>query len=184
MLLKAGVTIETKRKGRTALGTALRCGWLAAARQLLDQAADVETEIEGERLLCCSVRRGDVSATRLLLEKGADARQKNDKGKSPLSIAVAGSRKAIVEMLLESHGIIKDSLYDTCSCRIELPILHCAIGNSSLPIIDMLLKANRDHLLTKDRKGNTALHKAILQDHDGHQVIVDLLLKYCGRDVR
>ena len=106
-LLKAGVTIETKRKGRTALGTALRCGWLAAARQLLDQGADVETDIDGERILCCSVRRGDESATRLLLEKGADARQENHKGESLLSIAIAGSREAgsreaIVGMLLKA----------------------------------------------------------------------------------
>ena len=100
MLLNAGVTIETKRKGRTALGTALRCGWLAAARQLLDQGADVETDIDGERVLCYSVRRGDESATKLLLEKGADARQENHEGESPLSIAIARSREAIVEMLL------------------------------------------------------------------------------------
>ena len=102
MLLKAGVTIETKRKGRTALGTALRYGWLAAARQLIEQGADVETDIEGEGLLCYSVRRGDESATRLLLEKGA--MQKNHKGESPLSTAIAGSREAIAEMLLKADN--------------------------------------------------------------------------------
>ena len=139
MLLKAGVTIETKRMGRTALGTAMRRGWLAAALQLLEHGADVQTEIEGERLLFYSIRRGDESATRLLLEKGADARQENDKGESPLSIAVAGSREAIVEMLL---------------------------------------KADPRCLYTKDRKGNTALHQAILQDHESHEGILNLLLKY------
>ena len=102
MLLKAGVIIEQKRKGRTALGTALRCGWLAAVRQLLDHGADVETEIKGERLLFYSVRRGDESATRLLLEKGADARLKDHNGEPPLSSSVARSQYAIVEMLLEA----------------------------------------------------------------------------------
>lgn len=177
-LLKAGVAIETKRKGRTALGTALRCGLLAAAQQLLEQGADVETEIEGERLLCYSVRRGDESATRLLLEKGADARQENHKGESPLIIAVAGSRDAIVEMLLESGGLIIQSIRDR-NCQIENPVLHCAIQNSSLAITEMLLEANRGCLLTKDRKGNTALHQAILQDHERHEGILHLLLKYC-----
>ena len=179
MLLKAGVTIETKRKGRTALGTALRRGRLAAARQLLEQGANIETEIEGERLLCYSVRRGDESATRLLLEKGADARQENHKGESPLIIAVAGSRDAIVKMLLESGGLIIYSLNDTYSCQIGDPVLHCAIRNASPAIIEMLLEANRGYLLTKDRKGNAALHKAILQNHERHDGILDLLLKYC-----
>ena len=179
MLLKAGVTLEMEFEGRTALGTAMWRGWLAAARQLLEQGANVETEIEGERLLCYSVRRGDESATRLLLEKGADARQENHKGESPLIIAVAGSWDAIVEMLLESGGLIIQSFDNTYSCQIENPVLHCAIQNSSLAIIEMLLKANRGYLLTKDKNGNTALHKAILQDHERHEGILDLLLKYC-----
>ena len=102
MLLKAGVAIKTKHDGMTALGAAVSLGRLAAARQLLKQGADIETEVEGERLLCCSVRRGDESVTRLLLEKGADARQRNHKDESPLSIAVAGSQDAIVEMLLKA----------------------------------------------------------------------------------
>ena len=74
VLLNAGADLEMKLEGRTALGTAIPDGKLAAARQLLEQGADVETEIEGERLLYNCVRRGDESATRLLLEKGAEVR--------------------------------------------------------------------------------------------------------------
>ena len=136
-LLKAGVAIETKHKGMTALGMAVWLGRLAAARQLLKYGADVETEIEGERLLCYSVGRGDESATRLLLEKGADARQENHKGESPLSVAIAGSREAIVLMLLAADF----------RCR-----------------------------ASSDRKGNTTFHQAIIQDHEEHGGILNVLL--------
>ena len=178
MLLKAGVTIETKRKGRTALGAAVSLGRLAAAR-LLEQGADAETEVEGERLLCYCVRQGDESATRLLLERGADARQENHRHESPMSIAVAGSLEAIVKVLLESGGLIKYSSFEPNGCLIKLPILHCAIRNPSLSIIEMLLEANPGYLHMNDWNGNTALHQAILQDHEEHGGTLNLLLKYC-----
>ena len=151
MLLKAGVAIKTKHNGMTALGTAVWLGRLAAARQLLEQGADIETKIDDERLLCYSVRRGDESATRLLLEKGADIRQENHRGESPLSIAVAGSREAIVEILLKAD-------------------LFCLFFNDG---------------------GNMMVHQAIVQDHEEHGGILNLLLKnfyglwlYCSEDPR
>ena len=178
LLLKTGVTIETKRKGRTALGTALRYGWLAAARQLLEQGADVETEIEGEKLLCYSVRRGDESATRLLLEKGANPWKENHKGESPLSIAVAGSQASMVEIILKSRGSHRFARNYQSSSQIEDPLIHCAIRNSSLAIVRMLLEDHWGYLLIGDRNGNTALHQAVLLEQVAYpSSILTLLLE-------
>eukprot|EP00878_Enallax_costatus_P034286 GHUV01038007.1.p1 GENE.GHUV01038007.1~~GHUV01038007.1.p1 ORF type:complete len:125 (+),score=63.08 GHUV01038007.1:3-377(+) len=69
----------------------------------------------------------DVDAARRLLESGADVNQLNERGVSPLGVAVGFNRKAFVEMLLDAGADIglRDAADNT--------VLHYAAGEYCVP---------------------------------------------------
>ncbi len=102
MLLDAGANPTTlNTSGDTPLETALKNRRIRIAEMLIEAGAP----FEGERLLFTMVRAGisDRDVYRLLARHGVDFNAVNDAGDTPLSLAIANGRPAVVKQLI-LHG--------------------------------------------------------------------------------
>lgn len=162
-LIEAQIDIETKdHDGRSALGLALGCSTLAVARQLLGHGADLEAEFEWEKLLLHFVRLGNESVTGLLLEEGANVYARNDKGETPLHVAVLTGKESTVELLLNAGP---DAIHEV-DLNGNTPIHQAVLGGQEphervlASLLERFHQRTEAQALNRDR--NTPLHLAIL----------------------
>ena len=175
-LLEAGAAVDARRSyGCTALHLASAFWNHECVKLLLSKGASVDARsplhlaLRGvshpDRIFTTTDMQRCELCVRLLLDNGADKDAQNNSGNTPLSYAVGGNRRNLVEMLLEA------------GCNVNLrneegitPLMHAASHNR-LDIVNMLLKAGANKML-EDREGKPALQRA---DEKGHTEVAALL---------
>lgn len=155
--------------GTTALHFAIYENLQTVARYLLERGANVEeSDYTGNTLLLAAVKNKREWAIKLLLEKKAQ-------GHMALNFAVSQGQEPIIQTLLD-HGAMTRTTVDEQNSH-EDTVLHCAVRAANTAVIEMLLKAGAD-IYGRDRSGDTALHRAILEGREPHERIVRLLLDF------
>ncbi len=103
--------------GKTPLYYAVEFGYDSIAKILIDQNANQEViTIDSTYLLHVAAENGNVD----FIEKYADTfdlEQENDKGFTPLEMAVIGGQSGIVNLFLEKNCTIRDTISDSFSLR-------------------------------------------------------------------
>jgi ankyrin repeat protein len=98
----ADVNVGERQQQQTPLMWAIAAGHTAAARLLLDRAADPRARsTRGDTALLFAAREGNVESTRLLLDAGADIEEPAADGFTPLLVATVRGRTAVATLLLE-----------------------------------------------------------------------------------
>ena len=104
-----------------------------------------------------AARKGVVAAVEKNLNKGVPIESTNDKGETPLCLAVIGGHVSTISTLLSHNAQIE------ARTRKGLTPLLCARENASTSrtdVMGVLLSAGAN-LDAKDENGNTALHQAV-----------------------
>ena len=148
------------RLGRTPLHVAAERGDTHAIRRLLVRGADIRAQVRsdetassdwGNTPLHAAALSGHSAAVRLLLERGADPNARNDRGATPLHLAVEHSH--IVAMLLDGGADrdVRDGQRRT--------ILHYAAIGAADQTLALVLDRGAD-ADARDNLGRTALYLA------------------------
>ena len=104
-----------------------------------------------------AARKGDVAAVEKTLKKGVPIESTNDKGETPLCLAVIGGHVSTISTLLSHNAQIE------ARTKKSMTPLLCARENVSTSRIDVMriLLLNGANLDAKDENGDTALHQAV-----------------------
>ena|GEM_PF-4845090 len=114
--LKSFVDYKNKA-GIDALDIALNSGNEKAIEVLRSYGADIENKINGETRLLRAVKEGDIKKTELLLKQGANVNTKDEKGLTPLDIAMQKGNQSMTQFLKENGA--KTSL----EIKVQLAVL-------------------------------------------------------------
>lgn len=114
--LKSFVDYKNKA-GIDALDIALNSGNEKAIEVLRSYGADIENKINGESRLLRAVKEGDIKKTELLLKQGANVNTKDEKGLTPLDLAMQKSNQSMTQFLKENGA--KTSL----EIKVQLTVL-------------------------------------------------------------
>ncbi len=159
--------------GRTPLIAAIESDLLAIAQLLLEQGANIEgPDSRGETPLINAVRHRKEWAVTLLLKNGANLLAKNTQGYTALSVAVEEVNEAVIRILLD-HGARTKTTVDQQNPK-RWTILQDAASNAPIAIVETLLEAGAN-INGRDCNGNTALHRAV---EDDHEHVMPLLLMH------
>lgn len=164
--------------GATALYLAVWRNNLEIAKILVGYGADVNKS-RGERIpLHLAVMKGEKDFVKFLIEKGADVNAIDNRGMTPLQIAVKNCRPSdeIIIKILLGKGANISSL----GIRGRTPLLHL-IYYSEIRfewLLDLLIQSGAD-INAKDIYGSTSLHKAVKEQD---WAIINLLLE-AGADI-
>lgn len=104
-----------------------------------------------------AARKGDIAAVEKTLKKGVPIESTNDKGETPLCLAVINGHVSTISTLLSHNAQIE------ARTKNGLTPLLCArenVSTSRTNVMRVLLSAGAN-LDAKDEKGNTALHQAV-----------------------
>ena len=104
-----------------------------------------------------AARKGDVAAVEKSLKKGVPIESTNDKGETPLCLAVIGGHVSTISTLLSHNAQIE------ARTKKGLTPLLCArenVSTSRINVMHTLLSAGAN-LDAKDENGDTALHQAV-----------------------
>ena len=173
-LVNAGADINAWNSDEeSALSLAIIHNLQAVASLLLEQGANVEASDHDKAPLFTAVHHDRTWAVNLLLDNGAKVLTSRSWGHTLLYDAVMKNRESIVQILLDHGEKTRSASYEEDS----LWILNCAIDNANVSIVEMLLKARIGNH-TRDRNGDTILHRAIRYGEEPHERIVKLLLKH------
>lgn len=139
---------------------------------LISSGIDVNVKHEGENKLHIFSVLGKLERVKFCVECGFNINEQNDRGKTPLHLAIEEKHYQIVEFLTESGAdlSIPDNNRDTP--------LHVAAIMRGLGVIKLLLQYGSD-ISSKNGYGMTPLH---LASQGGNLEIIRLLIKY-GSDV-
>jgi ankyrin repeat protein len=168
------------RFGRTALHRAAERGEVGRVRQLLDRGANIAARVRsdetmssdwGNTPLHAAALSGRRDVVELLLSRGADVNAANDRGATPLHLAV--EQPAVAQKLLEAGA-----KRDAADARGRTP-LHWAASGSAYEGLALLLDKGAVTNV-KDREGQTPLHLAA---HAGNAAATAELLRR-GADAR
>ena len=104
-----------------------------------------------------AARKGDVAAVEKALDKGVPIESTNDKGETPLCLAVIGGHVSTISTLLSHHAQI-----EARTKKGATPLL-CARDNVSASRIDVMraLLSAGANIDAQDENGDTALHHAV-----------------------
>ena len=97
----------------------------------------------------------------LALARGADVEVLNNKGYTPLHVAVLENFKDGLPILLSSGASINARVVDTNVQHRKMTALHLAIENTNKEVVEFLL-SKRSGYLPHEKEGNTPLHTAAL----------------------
>ncbi|MGL9689000.1 MAG: ankyrin repeat domain-containing protein [Wolbachia sp.] len=114
--LKSFISHKNKA-GIDALDIALNSGNKEAIEVLRSYGADIENKINGESRLLRAVKEGDIKKTELLLKQGANVNTKDEKGLTPLDLAMQKSNQSMTQFLKENGA--KTSL----EIKVQLAVL-------------------------------------------------------------
>ena len=104
-----------------------------------------------------AARKGDVAAVEKSLKKGVPIESTNDKGETPLCLAVIGGHVSTISTLLSHNAQIE------ARTKKGLTPLLCArenVSTSRINVMRILLSAGAN-LDARDENGDTALHQAV-----------------------
>ena len=104
-----------------------------------------------------AARKGDAAAVEKALNKGVPIESANDKGETPLCLAVIGGHVSTISTLLSRNAQIE------ARTKKGLTPLLCArenVSTSRINVMRVLLSAGAN-LDAKDENGDTALHQAV-----------------------
>lgn len=104
-----------------------------------------------------AARKGDVAAVEKALYKGVPVESTNDKGETPLCLAVIGGHVSTISTLLSHNAQVE------ARTKKGLTPLLCArenVSTSRMNVMRVLLSAGAN-LDAKDEDGDTALHQAV-----------------------
>lgn len=124
---------------------------------------NTRTAEKQESLLHLAVRHGMEAPVRKLIDLGADICTANEKGQSPLHLAIADNNSGIVDMLLkemDKKNIHPDSLADKEG---NTP-LHIAVLNDHTPMVRRLQESGAD-LAKRNGAGDMPIHIAVREKH-------------------
>lgn len=144
---------EKNAKGTTALQEAVRLGNADAVKYMLLHNADMDTE-HGENakiLLYALENNAPDTVIHELLEAGASATVSDEKGNTPLFMAVKNNNKELFSLLVKNEGALS-ALND----RGQNILISAYENNASSDIIEQLLKAGVD-VNHKDKEGYVLL---------------------------
>lgn len=146
--------------GRTALHLAAEAGDVEHARRLLDAGADVNVQVRsdesyssdwGNTPLHLAALNGADAAVKLLIDRGANVNAANDRGATPLHLAV--KTPVTMQRLLE-----RGAKTDARDAQGHTP-LHWATMGSNYDALAILLERGAD-VNARDHSGATPLHLA------------------------
>ena len=159
----------------TALNFAIEHDLSAIASLLVEKGANVEAPSHGEAPLFTAVHHQRNWAIDLLLDNGANLLEKYG-GYNVLDVAVKMDRNSIVKILLDCIEKTRSTSYEKNDYE-GLMVLHYAIKNANVPMVEMLLKA-RVGIHAREYFDDTVLHQAVNGDGEPHERIVKLLLDH------
>lgn len=169
ILLAAGADADLYDKnGFTPLQLAIQMGntdILSVFAEWQGGKADwnARTAEKQESLLHLAVRHGMEAPVRKLIDLGADICAVNEKGQSPLHLAVADNNSALADMLLkelDGKNIHPDSLTDKEG---NTP-LHTAVLHDHTPMLRRLQEAGAD-MTKRNGAGDMPIHIAVRENH-------------------
>ena len=155
--------------GYTALSLAIHFNLQEIASLLLEQGADVEASGHREAALFTAVKHNATWAVDLLLGNGANLLARNRNGDTVLKVAVRRNRESIVQILLDRGENIKPVFYEEEEYKDTM--LHCAIQNANVAIVEMLFKAHVG-IYSCDYKNDRPLHQAISGTYLSRLVVI------------
>ncbi|KAF0691495.1 Aste57867_17297 [Aphanomyces stellatus] len=157
---------------RTALHWAASSGHMDVVEFLTDMTQIDHKDDSGWTALMSAVSAGHVDVASYLLSKGANANLANENGQ--IALHYHKGRQEMTELLLDSTSDINKA--DRCGAT---PLTK-ALGGRPAPEIIVMLLDHGAKLNMKDINGNTPLHIALLEGHEG---IAALLVEH-GADPR
>ena len=180
LLIEKGANIEARDlQGRTPLCNAIISDSPTSAGYLIRHGADINANCEDSNtlgtLLFEAVRQRKEWALKLLLEEGANLQARDVKGRRALYYAVRRGPASIVKVLLD-HGATENAAAGPASTT-GLTLLHCAMFEPNVTIVEMILKAGVD-ANGQDLVGDTALHMLMRTGKSPLKQLVNLLVKF------
>jgi ankyrin repeat protein len=186
---------------KTPLALAAAGGHGEVVEMLLRAGAEVNrpTKEPEEKPLHCAAAGGHVGVVQRLIAAGADVSKKVENHPwayyhglpvGPLAAAALGGHVEVVRVLLAAGVSLEirdadteEALAQGRSPRLDYcgTLLHCAVKHRKFPVLQVLLDAGAD-VDSRDRVGNTALHRAALGEGRGSLDAVKLLIE-AGADV-
>ena len=156
-LIEMGANLEQQNsKGKTALDTAIETGNYLAVRILLEKGAN----IDGALHKAAEFDKTAITVIELIHGWGLDVNKKNEKGETPLYIAVRAENDDAIRILREKGASFTNEL-------------HIAARDNHCQLLYALIYLEAD-VDAKNEKGETALHVAA---DSRHPKCVEELLK-------
>jgi len=130
-----------------------------------------------------AVKCNELEKIRILIDHGAKVNGRDLLKRTPLFLAVQYNAEETVKLLLDYNAktdfVYDDDFFGSSTCT----LLHIAIRNSNLNIVNSLLGAGAD-AIKKGRGGATSLHEAIQSAREPQdELILARLLRHEGVDV-
>ncbi|PKY01978.1 ankyrin [Aspergillus campestris IBT 28561] len=168
-LLARGATVDTARRGRTALMRAAQIGHYDTVRALLDAGADVAPHDHSERTaLMAAAQSGDYDTVCALLDAGADPSEKDYTHRTAATLAMDGDHDNIALVLLEDGGANPNAPSDNGTTA-----LFAAVHQGNASTVNTLLQHGADPNQPRTPRGTTPLTQAL---HAADTPIVRALL--------
>jgi ankyrin repeat protein len=141
---------------------------VATVRQIVVQDREVAKGDDAQRPLMSAAQSGEGEIVKILLEAGADPNAADDDGETALHVASFYGFAGIVEALLR-----KGAQADAGTELGKMPLMNAA-QSGSVATVKLLLGAGAT-AVDQDVEGRSALHWAMVGDHDDASVLSVLL---------